>query len=112
MSSTTTKNRNKKRLLKIVASDDHDLDRIKRILKRINPDNFILESKSRMYNMRTLHLAYHLRKEGCRDISMKFYKGEVLKILFSRIREPQVCVPANQTPETVPADPNIGGGVY
>jgi hypothetical protein len=79
---TQTKNV-KARCLKIVTTPDHDVERVRRILLRFNPEFLILESKTKNCNYKTLHIAQSLRKEGCRDVGMKFYKGELLKVQMS-----------------------------
>lgn len=73
----------KTKCLKIVTTPDHDIDRVRRIIMKFNPDFLILESKTKTCNYKTLHIAQSLRREGCRDVGMKFYKGELLKVQMS-----------------------------
>ncbi|MBN2251306.1 MAG: hypothetical protein JW724_04460 [Candidatus Altiarchaeota archaeon] len=100
----TTQNR----CLKIIATDRHDTEHVRRILERMDPEYFILESRNRMNNLKTLYIAQNLRREGCRDVQMKFYKGELLKVLFSRAqRRPetsraQTDQTSGCTPRTLP----------
>jgi hypothetical protein len=79
---TKTKAKNS-RCLKIVTTADHDLERVRRIILKFNPEFLILESKTKTCNFKTLHIAQNLRKDGCRDVGMKFYKGELLKVQMS-----------------------------
>lgn len=78
-----TKTKARSKCLKIVTTADHDLDRVRRIILKFNPEFLILESKTKTCNYKTLHIAQSLRKEGCRDVGMKFYKGELLKVHMS-----------------------------
>ena len=81
---TETKAKNtKSKCLKIVTTPDHDIDRVRRILLKFNPEYIILESKTRNCNYKTLHIAQALKKEGCKDVGMKFYKGDLLKVQMS-----------------------------
>lgn len=79
-----TKNKKtEKKCLKIVTTPDHDIERVRRILLKFRPEHIILESKTKNCNYKTLHIAQGLRKEGCRDVGMKFYKGDLLKVHMS-----------------------------
>ena len=81
---TETKAKNtKSKCLKIVTTPDHDIERVRRILLKFNPEYIILESKTRNCNYKTLHIAQALKKEGCKDVGMKFYKGDLLKVQMS-----------------------------
>ena len=73
----------KAKCLKIVTTADHDIERVRRILLKFSPEFLILESKTKTCNYKTLHIAQSLRKDGCRDVGMKFYKGELLKVQMS-----------------------------
>jgi len=70
-------------------TDKHDISRVNRIIDKVDPEYFILESKDRMNNLKTLHIAQQLRNNGCKDVQMKFYKGTVLKIQFMRTQNKQ-----------------------
>ena len=78
-----TKKATEKKCLKIVTTPDHDIERVRRILLKFNPEYVILESKTRNCNYKTLHIAQALKKEGCKDVGMKFYKGDLLKVQMS-----------------------------
>lgn len=78
-----TKKAGEKKCLKIVTTADHDIERVRRILLKFHPEHIILESKTKNCNYKTLHIAQGLRKEGCRDVGMKFYKGDLLKVHMS-----------------------------
>ena len=70
--------------LKIIITREHNIERVNRIIDRFNPGFFILESQSRLCNLKTLYIAQNLRGNGCSDMKMKFYKGDLFKVLFSR----------------------------
>jgi|WetSurMetagenome_2_1015567.scaffolds.fasta_scaffold10190_3 hypothetical protein len=78
-----TKKAIEKKCLKIVTTPDHDIERVRRILLKFNPEFLILESKTKTCNYKTLHIAQALKKEGCKDVGMKFYKGDLLKVQMS-----------------------------
>ena len=78
-----TKKATEKKCLKIVTTPDHDIERVRRILLKFNPEYLILESKTKNCNYKTLHIAQALKKEGCKDVGMKFYKGDLLKVQMS-----------------------------
>jgi hypothetical protein len=82
-SANTPTTKRKAKCLKIVTTPDHDIERVRRILLKFHPEYLILESKTKTCNYKTLHIAQGLRKEGCRDVGMKFYKGELLKVQMS-----------------------------
>jgi len=70
--------------VKIVITQRHDVNRVKRIIDKFNPRFLILESQHRLCNLKTLYIAQKLKENGCKDIKMKFYKNELFKVLFSR----------------------------
>ena len=72
------------RYLKIIITYGHNVERVNRIIAKFNPEFFTLESQSRLCNLKTLYIAQNLRRSGCRDMKMKFYKGDLFKVLFSR----------------------------
>ncbi|MEA3255303.1 MAG: hypothetical protein U9Q22_05665 [Candidatus Altiarchaeota archaeon] len=72
------------RYLKIIVTGGHNIERVNRIIDRFNPEFFTLESQSRLCNLKTLYIAQNLRRNGHRDMKMKFYKGELFKVFFSR----------------------------
>ncbi|MFZ2454993.1 MAG: hypothetical protein WAX07_00730 [Candidatus Altiarchaeia archaeon] len=108
---TQTKNM-KARCLKIVTTPDHDIERVRRILLKFSPELLILESKTKNCNYKTLHIAQSLRKEGCRDVGMKFYKGDLLKVQMSITwtAETKVSAVCQGTIPDHPADCRNGSG--
>ncbi|HDH41803.1 MAG TPA: hypothetical protein ENG12_05305, partial [Candidatus Altiarchaeales archaeon] len=70
--------------LKIIVTDKHTVKRVRRVIDKFNPEFFTVESQNRLCNLKTLYIAQNLRRDGCRDMKMKFYKGELFKVLFSR----------------------------
>ena len=74
----------KPKYLKIIITDRHNIERVNRIIDKFNPEFFILESQNMLCNLKTLHITQNLRRNGCKEMKMKFYKGDLLKVLFSR----------------------------
>lgn len=65
-------------------TDRHSVASVRRMLDLRKPFSFIIESENSMCNLKTLYIAQKLKKQGYRDVELKFYKGDLLKVLFSR----------------------------
>ena len=75
---------------KIITRESDDMDAIKRIIEGKKPEMLILESgkgcgfcnQLRM-NQKTYWMAQNLASDGWKIDNLKYYKGELLKVILS-----------------------------
>jgi len=75
----------KKSCAKIVINAGHDVEKINSILMDKKPSLIILESSSRINNLKTQWLAQNLINDGWRERGAKIsYKGNLFKVILSQ----------------------------
>jgi hypothetical protein len=69
---------------KIIVADEHNLEKIKSIIKCKKPERLLLESSSPMFNLKTHYIARHLISGGWSESGVKLsYKGNLFKVFLS-----------------------------
>ena len=75
----------KQKYIKIIVAEKHNIERIMSIIARKEPKIMILESSSRMFNLKTQWIAQKLISEGWRENNVQLsYKGNLFKVILSK----------------------------
>ncbi|ODS37407.1 hypothetical protein BEH94_04610 [Candidatus Altiarchaeales archaeon WOR_SM1_SCG] len=75
----------KQNYIKIIMSEKHNLEKIKSIIARKNPETLIIESSSWQFNFKAQYLTQKLISAGWHDAKVKLsYKGNLFKVILSK----------------------------
>ena len=74
----------KPKFTKIIVTEKHSKEKIGLIISAKKPGKLILESSSRMFNLKTQWIAQELIRGGWNDCMVKLsYKGNLFKVILS-----------------------------